>query len=151
MKRFIPALLLFGASMVTTAAPPGVMTVPSAYPVAESIARLSAAAREKNLVIFATIDFSRDAADAGLPLHPSRLLIVGNPKAGTPVMQAAPLAALDLPLKILIWSDTNGKVWASYNAPAYLQDRYGLSNELARPLAGIGDLIRGALQPDQGK
>lgn len=134
--------------MLTSAAPPGVVTVPSAYPAAATLARLSDAAKANNLLLFAVIDFSRDAAKAGLSMHDAQLLIVGNPKGGTPVMQAAPLAALDLPLKILVWSDAGGKVWVSYNAPDYLQNRYGLSDELARPLAGIGALVSGALRPD---
>lgn len=134
--------------MLTSAAPPGIVTVASAYPAAETLTRLSDAARSKNLLVFATINFSRDAANAGLSMNDAQLLIVGNPKGGTPIMQAQPLAALDLPLKILVWTDANAKAWVSYNAPEYLQDRYGLSDDLTKPLATIAPLVNGALRPD---
>lgn len=134
--------------MLTSAAPPGVVTVPSTYDASETVARLTDAAKAKNLLVFATINFARDAATIGLSMNDAQLLIVGNPRGGTPAMQAVPLAALDLPLKILVWSDANSKVWVSYNAPEYLQGRYGLSDELAKPLSGIGPLVAGALKPD---
>jgi uncharacterized protein (DUF302 family) len=148
MKKIIATLALSGAFMLTSAAPPGVVTVPSTYDASETVARLTDAAKAKNLLVFATINFARDAATIGLSMNDAQLLIVGNPRGGTPAMQAVPLAALDLPLKILVWSDANSKVWVSYNAPEYLQGRYGLSDELAKPLSGIGPLVAGALKPD---
>lgn len=147
MKKTIATLVLSGAAIVTSAAPPGVITVPSTYPVSETTTRLTDAAKAKKLMVFAMIDFARDAANAGLSMNDSRLLVVGNPKGGTPVMQAVPLAALDLPLKILVWSDADGKVWVSYNAPEYLKDRYGIPDELAKPLGAVRELVNGALQP----
>ena len=147
MKIFIAALIFSGASMSISAAPNGVVTLASSYPVSETVTRLGDAARAKNLLVFATINFAADAAKAGLSMNDSQLLIVGNPKGGTPVMQAVPLAALDLPLKILVWGDAKGQVWVSYNAPEYLKTRHGIPDELAAPLAGIGALVNGALAP----
>jgi uncharacterized protein (DUF302 family) len=133
--------------MPIPATPPGVVTVPSIYPVADTTALLADAATARGLTIFATIDFSGDAAAAGLSMHDARLLIVGNPKGGTPAMVACPLAALDLPLKLLVWADARGDVRVGYNAPGYLQDRYGLSDDLARPLGIVRELVSDALRP----
>jgi uncharacterized protein (DUF302 family) len=132
--------------MLTSAAPEGIVTVQSTHSVSDTLARLANAAKAKSLTIFATINFARDAADAGLSMQDSQLIIVGNPKGGTPAMRAVPLAALDLPLKILVWADADGKVWVSYNAPEYLQKRYGLSDDLSKPLSAIGTLVNSALQ-----
>jgi uncharacterized protein (DUF302 family) len=131
--------------MSTFAEDNGIITLPSHYSIDDTVSRLTKTAQSKNLLIFATIDFSKDAEKAGLTMNGSRLLIVGNPKAGTPVMQAAPLAALDLPLKLLVWQDDEKRIWVSYNAPSYLQARHGISPELAKPLAGIVDLVSKAL------
>src|SRR5450830_1271338 len=97
------SLISLGASMPTFAEGNGIITLPSHYSMDDTVSRLTKTALSRNLLIFATIDFSKDAEKAGLTMNDSRLLIIGNPKAGTPVMLAAPLAALDLPLKLLIW------------------------------------------------
>lgn len=128
------------------AAPPDIVTVASAYGAPETVLRLTNMAKAKSLTVFATINFSQDASSAGLSMRNTQLIILGNPKSGTPVMQAAPLAALDLPLKILVWNDADDKVWVSYNAPDYLKKRHGLSDELAAPLSGIGALVSAALK-----
>jgi uncharacterized protein (DUF302 family) len=90
--------------------------------------------------LFALIDHSGEAAQVGMKMPPTKLLIFGNPKAGTPLMQASPSSAIDLPLKILIWEDTEGKVWVSYNSPAYLRDRHGLPEELLRNISIVETL-----------
>lgn len=134
--------------MSTIAAPSDIVTLASSYSQSETVTRLTNTAKAKKLIVFAAINFAQDAANVGLSLSETQLLIVGNPTGGTPAIQAVPLTALDLPLKILIWTDANSKVWVSYNAPGYLKERYGLSDELAKPLSGIGTLISGALTSD---
>lgn len=91
--------------------------------------------------IFARVDHSGEAAKVGLTMPPTQLLIFGNPKGGTPIMLAEPLSAIDLPLKALAWQDTEGKVWLTINDPHSLQSRYGLSDELLKPIAGLEALI----------
>ena len=105
--------------------------------VPETIRRLHGLAKSKGLTVFAHIDFSSDAAKAGLQMRPTQLLIFGNPKSGTPLMLASPSIALDLPLKILVWQDNQGTVWLSYNSPEYLMERYGLSEDLLPNIAVV--------------
>lgn len=123
----------------------GVISRPSRYPVSETISRLKQVLETKNIAIFAQIDQSAEAEKVGLSLRPVQLLIFGNPKAGTPLMVHAPLSAIDLPLKALAWEDEQGQVWLSYNAPAYLQQRFDLSDKLIENIAGTGALIELAL------
>jgi uncharacterized protein (DUF302 family) len=123
----------------------GIITKPSKYSVPETLHRLETVLTAKGIKIFALIDHSGEAEKAGLKMPPTQLLVFGNPKGGTPVMLAAPTAAIDLPLKALAWQDANGQVWLSYNDPAYIQRRFGLSAEIMQPLAGIGALIEQAL------
>jgi uncharacterized protein (DUF302 family) len=122
----------------------GIENVASNYSVAETIDRLESLVKSKQLTVFARIDFSGDAAKAGLSMPPTQLLIFGNPKAGTPLMQAVPSAAIDLPLKALAWQDSSGRVWLSYNAPEYLRQRHGLPIELLPNIAGIKALVEQA-------
>jgi uncharacterized protein (DUF302 family) len=122
----------------------GLVHVPSAHSVPETAERLLALVQGRGMTVFARIDFSGDAARAGLSMPPSQLLVFGNPRAGTPLMVAAPAAAIDLPLKALAWQDAAGKVWLSYNTPEYLRQRHGLSAELVAPLAGIRALVEAA-------
>jgi uncharacterized protein (DUF302 family) len=121
-----------------------VVTKPSPGSVAATVARLSALIASHGLKQFAVIDHSGEAKEHGLDLRETKLVIFGNPKTGTPVMAAAPLAALDLPLKVLVWADADGTK-VSYTAPAALAARYGLSGELAKGLAGIDDLTNAAV------
>jgi uncharacterized protein (DUF302 family) len=107
--------------------------------VTETVARLSGLIADKGLKQFAVIDHSGEAATAGLELRDTKVVIFGSPLAGTPVMEAAPLAALDLPLKVLVWADGD-QTKVSYTAPAALASRYGLNDELASRLAGIDPL-----------
>jgi uncharacterized protein (DUF302 family) len=116
-----------------------IVTKDSPFPVAETVARLSALITERGLTLFGVIDHSGEAHAVGLELRDTKVVIFGNPKSGTPVMQAAPLAALDLPLKVLVWDD-GGQTKLTYTAPAALAARYGISDELAGPLAAIDAL-----------
>jgi uncharacterized protein (DUF302 family) len=116
-----------------------VITKPSPYSVAETVSRLEAEAAARGLKVFDVIDHSGEAKAAGLELRDTKVVIFGSPVAGTPVMQVAPLAALDLPLKVLVWADGE-QTRVSYTAPAELAERYTLSDELAGRLAGIDGL-----------
>ncbi|HTX31785.1 MAG TPA: DUF302 domain-containing protein [Solirubrobacteraceae bacterium] len=113
-----------------------VVTKSSPRSVPETVDRLSAIATAKGLKVFAVIDHSGEAEAVGLELRDTKVVIFGSPQAGTPVMQAKPLAALDLPLKVLVWQD-GSDTKLSYTAPPALAARYGLSEELAKRLAGI--------------
>ena len=90
--------------------------------------------------MFALIDHSGEAEKVGLKMRPTKLVIFGNPKAGTPLMLASPSSAIDFPLKILVWEDGQGKVWLSYNSPEYLRERHGLPQELMQNIAIIETL-----------
>ncbi len=114
----------------------GVITKVSSSSVGETVARLSAVVAAKGMKVFAVIDHSGEARDVGLDLRETKVVMFGSPQAGTPVMVAEPLAALDLPLKVLIWSDGD-QTKVSYTVPSALAARYGLADELAARLAGI--------------
>jgi uncharacterized protein (DUF302 family) len=112
-----------------------IVRIGSNHSVDETVTRLQGILQAKGVKLFTVVDHSGEAAGAGLKMPNTKLLIFGNPKAGTPLMLASPSAALDLPLKILIAEDTAGKVWISYNAPAYLQVRHKLPSELLPNIA----------------
>ncbi len=116
-----------------------IKTKMSPWSVEETVARLTAAIEGRGIKLFAVIDHSGEAAAAGLELRDTKLVIFGSPLAGTPVMEAAPLAALDLPLKVLVWADA-GATKVSYTTPEELAARYGLSDELAGRLAAVETL-----------
>ena len=122
----------------------GLANVASDHPVPETIDRLESLAKSKGLTVFARIDFSGDAAKAGLEMRPTQMLIFGSPKAGTPLMLAAPSIAIDLPLKALAWQDAGGSVWLSYNSPDYLKRRHGVPETLLPNIAGIKLLVEQA-------
>ena len=117
----------------------GIITKLSPWPVAVTASRLADMIATKGMKLFAVIDQSAEAARVGLQLRDTTLVIFGSPTAGTPVMEASPLAALDLPLKVLIWDD-DGQAKVSYTAPTWLAARYQLSDELVANLAGIEPL-----------
>ena len=123
----------------------GIISKPSKYSVQETLHRLETILSAKGIKVFARVDHSGEAEKAGLKMPPTQLLIFGNPKGGTPVMLAAPTAAIDLPLKALAWQDANGQVWLSYNDPVYIQRRFGLADDVMKPLAGMGAVIEQAL------
>lgn len=123
---------------------PGLVTLPSGHSVAETIDRLEASLKQRGILVFARIDFSGDAARAGVGLSPEQLLIFGNPAAGTPLMQQVPASGLDLPLKVLAWEDTAAQVWVAYNDPHYIVGRYGTEARFAASLAAVVPLIEAA-------
>jgi uncharacterized protein (DUF302 family) len=131
----------------STAAESGLRRIASSHPVAETMARLEGLLRERGVLIFARIDFSGDAGRAGLTLRPEQMLIFGNPKVGTPLMQTEPLAGLDLPLKALVFEDAGGKTWIAWNDPQYIVRRHALPPALAANLAAVAPLIERAAQP----
>jgi uncharacterized protein (DUF302 family) len=124
------------ASMASTPES-GILRAASNHSVDQTVARLKSILEAKGVKLFTIVDHSGEAASAGLKMPSTKLLIFGNPQAGTPLMLASPSAALDLPLKILIAEDATGKVWISYNAPAYLQARHNLPPDLLPNIAVI--------------
>jgi uncharacterized protein (DUF302 family) len=124
----------------------GITTITSHHSVDETVDRLKEILRAKDVTLFALIDHSGEAAKAGMKMPPTKVLIFGNPKAGTPLMLAAPSVALDLPLKILVGEDAQGKVSLSYNSPQYLKERYGLPVNLLPNIAVIETLAAKAAE-----
>jgi uncharacterized protein (DUF302 family) len=127
------------------AAENGIVSVKSGYSVVETVKRVQAALRERNAGVFAVVDHSGEAEKVGLKMRPTQLIIFGSPEAGTPLMLAAPTAAIDLPLKALAWEDAEGVVWLSYNDPEYLRQRHGFPEVLVRNIAGPGQLLEKAV------
>jgi len=118
----------------------GIVNQPSRHSVDETVAKLKGILQAKGVTLFALVDHSGEAEKVGMNMLPTKLLIFGSPKAGTPLMLAAPSIAIDLPLKILVWEDSRGKVWASYNSSAYLQQRHGLPQDLLQNIAVVETL-----------
>jgi len=118
----------------------GVVDIPSHHSVEDTLQKLQASLQAKGVKVFALIDHSGEAAKAGMTMRPTKLLIFGNPQAGTPLMLAAPRSAIDLPLKLLIWEDAQGKVWISYNSLQYLGERHGLPQDLLANVAVVATL-----------
>ena len=115
----------------------GIVDKPSNHSVDETVEKLKGILQGKGVTVFAMVDHSGEAAKVGMKMRPTKLLIFGSPKAGTPLMQASPSVAIDLPLKILIWEDEQGKVWVSYNSAAYLQERHGIPADLMQNIAVV--------------
>jgi len=115
----------------------GIINKASNHSVEETVNKLKGILQAKGVTLFALVDHSGEAEKAGMKMRPTKLLIFGNPKGGTPVMLAAPSAAIDLPLKILVWEDSQGKVWTSYNSLAYLLQRHGIPQELLPNIAVV--------------
>jgi len=122
----------------------GIIDHPSTQSVDKTVEKLQQLLQAKSITLFAIVDHSGEAAKVGLNMKPTKLLIFGNPKAGTPVMLAAPSIAIDLPLKILVWEDAQGKVWLSYNDPAYLQKRHNVPDSLLPNISAAENLIQEA-------
>jgi len=151
-KLFVLAVLspactiLMSATTLAQAGPTeetvtGLVSIPSRHTVAETLDRLELELQSRGMKVFARIDFSADAKEAGLDLRPTQLLIFGNPKVGTPLMIARATAAIDLPLKALAWQDSDGSVWLSYNSPEYLSERHRLPHRLLERMSGMGKLF----------
>jgi uncharacterized protein (DUF302 family) len=124
----------------------GLVHLKSPYSVADTLKRLEAVLKTKNLTVFARIDHSGEAEKVGLKMRATQLIVFGSPKAGTPLMVASPSLGIDLPLKALAWQDADGKVWLSYNSPEYLQRRHQIPDELVKNIAGIGALLEMAVK-----
>jgi uncharacterized protein (DUF302 family) len=118
----------------------GFVSKSSRHSVDETVDRLKNILQSKGVTLFALVDHNGEAAKVGMKMPPTKLLIFGSPKAGTPLMLAAPSSAIDLPLKILVWEDAQGKVWLSYNNADYLKDRHGLPQDLLQVLAVVETL-----------
>jgi uncharacterized protein (DUF302 family) len=130
---------------MSTSAQNGLIHLASKYSVDETMRRLEELLQQKGLTVFAKVDHSGEAAKVGLEMRPTKLLIFGSPKAGTPLMQASPSLAIDLPLKALFWQDADGKVWLTYNDPAYLQRRHNVPAELLPNIARASALLEKAV------
>jgi uncharacterized protein (DUF302 family) len=124
----------------------GLVHLLSKYSVDVTLQRLQKLLQDHNVTIFALVDHGGEAAKVGLTMLPTKLLIFGNPKGGTPLMQAVPTTAIDLPMKALLWEDAEGKVRLTYNDPAYLQQRHQFPVELLPNLAGVGALFAKAVE-----
>lgn len=124
----------------------GLIHVMCGHSAPETIARLESTLKERGLRVFARIDHSAAAAEAGLRMRPSAVLIFGKPTGGTPMMIAAPTLAIDLPFKALIWEDDTGKVWLTYNAPEFLKRRHGVPERLMGNLDGLANMLRDAVK-----
>lgn len=122
----------------------GIVDRPSNHSVDQTVGRLKAILQSRGIALFALVDHSGEAEKVGLRMRPTKLLIFGNPKAGTPLMLAAPSMALDLPLKILVWEDAQGKARMSYNSPDYLGRRHRLPQELLKNIAVVETLAEQA-------
>jgi uncharacterized protein (DUF302 family) len=151
MRSTFVAVLLSaaGAIMDTPAKAPsadGVISKPSPYSVDETIQRLDEVVRGKDLTVFARIDHRAGAREAGLDMQDEQVLIFGNPRAGTPLMVARPLAGLDLPLRVLVWRASDGRVWASYQDSAFIARRYGLPDGLEKNISAVAALVDAALR-----
>ncbi|MDO5087479.1 MAG: DUF302 domain-containing protein [Comamonadaceae bacterium] len=122
----------------------GLVSVPSQHSVKASLDRLTQMAQARGLMVFARVDHSGEAQKVNLPLRPTQVLILGAPKAGTPLMQSRQTTAIDLPLKVLAWEDAQGRTWLSYNDAEWLQQRHGFTPALKANLAGLAKLVDAA-------
>lgn len=146
MRMWQLAVLLVGLAFTASAGrkpvdkKDGIVMIPSNHSVDETVARLKSILQAKSITLFALIDHSGEAAKVGMKMPNTKLLIFGNPKGGTPLMLAAPSIAIDLPLKILVAEDSQGKVWVSYNSPEYLKARHSLPQDLVANIAVVETL-----------
>jgi uncharacterized protein (DUF302 family) len=120
-------------------------TIASPFAFEQTVERLTDAVERSGMTLFTVVDHAGGARKAGLEMNDAKLLVFGNPRGGTPVMRAAPLAALDLPLRALVWADDSGAVWVSHQDIEEFGRRHGVPEELLVPLAKIGDLVAAAL------
>ena len=146
MRQYLIMGIFLLLSFPATAADNGIISKPSSSSVPETLDRLEKVVKAKGLTVFARFDHSAEAERVGLKLPPMQLLIFGNPKTGTAMMNSSPSIGIDLPLKALAWEDRSGKVWLSYNSPDYLQRRHDLKEEFLKNLAAVEVLIDEALK-----
>lgn len=126
-RKLFTTLILMAVSSMSAAAD-GLITLKSPYNVSQTMQRVEHAVSSRELTVFAKVDHAAGAAKVGMPLRPTQLLIFGNPKGGTPLMECAQTSAIDLPLKVLVWQDASEQVWIGYNDPAYIGARHGASD-----------------------
>jgi uncharacterized protein (DUF302 family) len=136
--------ILSGSEVLAVQREEGIVKIPSHHCVDETVDKLKTILKSKGVTLFALVDHSGEAEKVGMKMPPTKLLIFGNPKGGTPLMLAAPSAALDLPLKILVAEDSQGKVWISYNSREYLKERHGLPENLLPNIAVVQALAAAA-------
>jgi uncharacterized protein (DUF302 family) len=122
----------------------GIISITSNHSVDQTVEKFKRVLQAKGITLFALVDHSGEAEKVGMKMHPTKLLIFGSPKGGTPLMQAAPSIAIDLPLKMLIWEDAERHVWISYNSPAYLQQRHGVPQNLLQNIVVVETLAAAA-------
>jgi uncharacterized protein (DUF302 family) len=122
----------------------GIISISSNHSVDQTVEKFKRVLQAKGVTLFALVDHSGEAEKVGMKMRPTRLLIFGSPKGGTPVMQAAPSIAIDLPLKMLIWEDAERRVWLSYNSLVYLQQRHGVPQNLLQNIAVVETLAAAA-------
>jgi uncharacterized protein (DUF302 family) len=140
-----PAHLIIAAEdHVSTNVAAGIESLPSKYTVDKTLERLQSIFKDKGVAVFAVVDHSGEAEKVGFEMRPTKLVLFGNPKGGTPLMIAAPTVAIDLPLKALIWEDSDCNIWISYNSPEYLQQRHQFPLELIKNIAGVVGLLKSA-------
>jgi len=146
MRLLSLALLALLTLTAPAGATGGLVAKRSPYPVVETMDRLERAVRDRQLIVVARVDHAAAAHEAGLTLRPTQLLIFGNPKAGTPLMQNAQSIGIDLPLKGLVWEDDRGQVWLAYNDPAWLAARHDVTDraEVVRGITGTLDALSDA-------
>jgi uncharacterized protein (DUF302 family) len=124
----------------------GLVRIASRYSLEETVRQLQSTFAAKGLQMFALIDHSGEAAKVGLNMRPTKVLIFGSPKGGTPLMVASPSLAIDLPMKALVAEDESGKVWLTYNSPDYLKERHNVPEDMIKNLAGAGPLMEKAVE-----
>jgi uncharacterized protein (DUF302 family) len=149
MRYWWPVLLFAVSILVASEAlavqkEEGIVKIPSHHSVDETVDKLKAILQSKGVTLFALVDHSGEAEKVGMKMPPTKLLIFGNPKGGTPLMLASPSVAIDLPLKILVAEDSQGKVWISYNSAEYLKERHGLPPNLLPNIAVVETLATAA-------
>jgi uncharacterized protein (DUF302 family) len=149
MKYWWPALLfvvsiLLASEALAVQKEEGIVKIQSHHSVDETVDKLKTILQSKGVTLFALIDHSGEAEKVGMKMPPTKLLIFGNPKGGTPLMLASPSVAIDLPLKILVAEDSQGKVWISYNSAEYLKERHGLPENLLPNIAVVQTLAAAA-------
>jgi uncharacterized protein (DUF302 family) len=149
MKHWWPSLLfavsiLLASEALAVQKEEGIVRIPSHHSVDETVDKLKTILQSKGVTLFALVDHSGEAEKVGMKMPPTKLLIFGNPKGGTPLMLAAPSVAIDLPLKILVAEDSQGQVWISYNSAEYLKERHGLPQDLLQNIAVVQTLATAA-------
>jgi uncharacterized protein (DUF302 family) len=147
----IPVANLVGAEAeAMTMSEDGLVTIASNYSVEENLDRLEVDLKAKNITVFVRIDHAAGAASVAMPLRPTELLIFGNPKSGTPLMQSNQTIGIDLPLKVLAWQDAGGKVWLTYTDPRWLARRHRLGSATDASVAALATVLANLVKAATG-